>query len=1354
MRINMFKNLLKLTILINLCVACSKQPQGQKEDLKVDQKAEVLSSPIEYTEMGVPYYNDATSGKRVELHGEFRVERDNKPELVLNTPSLNFGSIVGDQYTTSKVTVKNVGIKQAEEIKVLASNNFQIINNNCENLTLKTDEVCFFRVYFNAKNKDNISFLEEIVVADKETKVTLPVTATKVVNYDFSLEASNNKISFNEKRDVSTRNVRIINRGPGVADKIKVALTSSEFTVYQNDCEGSSLAVNQYCTISLQFESSKHESKVFSSYLLVSSSRNNKEIQIQLSVNNEKTYLVAEEKLENIKDEEKAASQNPNENKDVSLQLKKMQEDLIKESNLTKKERLAKQEAQAKIELENKRVEEKIKKEKEQLAKKEAEEAARLAKEEEDRLRKNKLAAEEAEKLAKKQAEELAKKQALEEKIKQEQLAKKQAEDKLRAEQLEKKLAELKRKEEIKAQEEAAALAKKEAEAKLKAEQLALAELKNKENIRKQEELKAQQEAAALAKKEAEAKLKAQKEAIALAKKQAEEEKRNAELAEKKRVEEEKIAKQKSEEELQAKLKAQKEEQIKLKMAEEEAIKKEIEDKKIKIAAEKQRILEEKKKKEKDLSEKLFAEKMKINKALAEEKAAKEEALKREIDEKNRLEKEQLAKKEAEEKAIKEAQELALQKEQERIENERLAKLSEQQRINEEISRQQALLLEQQALAEEKKKIELERLSLEKEKEQAKIAADNYRIQSELKAKQAIEEERIKQEQQLSQQFAYEQQQLAKAQAKAQAELRSQIIQATTTPVTSRQSERVVVTTKAVEQLSSPVSTESASVELEESEDGAVTVSGSGGGNFTPFISLKGNFEFSNKIQMSYNKTMNPHVLRYDKVLTTYKQDLPLFSKPVSMVEGKVLDQKSLVQIIEGKSLSSENVTDLERKIELDLKGGTTSDTCSFSGVFSYIKCVFSSMSLAVKDLINMDKLESIKIYANGQVSNEINLGRTSVSQVHPTLVPSSLTQKNQALFQNEMYFQAKIAENKSKLFKIDYFSISQVSNSNPSGDDSPLRLVVFKGELYYSSLNYLGLSKLFKSDGKKIVQISNIFPEGNDYLVPAIVYNDDLYLEGVNERGFLKLYKTDGKEIIQVSDINPSGSDSPSDFKVYNGELYFRANNMLGHSKLFKISPIGMAQVSDINPSSHDAPEFLEVYNGELYFSAFKEGEGNKLFKFNGEKISQVSNTNIQNDEPSDLKTYQDKLYFVANNKDGRRKLFRLDNEKIEEFSNIRADMSDFAQNFREKKSFLTEYNKELYFVAKNENNAFKIFKTDGKSLYQVSNINEADPAINPSGSDFPFNLMVYNDYLYFSAYGNKVGLKLYRLKSESTEK
>lgn len=50
------------------------------------------------------------------------------------------------------------------------------------------------------------------------------------------------------------------------------------------------------------------------------------------------------------------------------------------------------------------------------------------------------------------------------------------------------------------------------------------------------------------------------------------------------------------------------------------------------------------------------------------------------------------------------------------------------------------------------------------------------------------------------------------------------------------------------------------------------------------------------------------------------------------------------------------------------------------------------------------------------------------------------------------------------------------------------------------------------------------------------------------------------------------------------------------------------------------------------------------------------------------------------------------------------------------------------------------------------MSNINEVNPELNPTGSDFPFNLMVYGNELYFSAYGNTAGLKLFKLNSEST--
>jgi hypothetical protein len=470
---------------------------------------------------------------------------------------------------------------------------------------------------------------------------------------------------------------------------------------------------------------------------------------------------------------------------------------------------------------------------------------------------------------------------------------------------------------------------------------------------------------------------------------------------------------------------------------------------------------------------------------------------------------------------------------------------------------------------------------------------------------------------------------------------------------------------------------------------------------------------------------------------------------PIELQEGVVENVEHLVSVKSGVAPTI-NATDLEREISLNVSG---SQSCAFDGVFSYLKCIIGKVSISARDLIDLPSIESLSAQSDTGNSEKIKVGRYNIEMLHSELIPTTSVEKNQAVYKGEFYFQAKLPKANYKMFKVSGYKILQSSNTNPQGNDLPFKLVVFNQKLYFAALNDQGFSKLFVSDGQVITQLTNIFPSGNDYFSPAIVFNGELYLEGVNKKGQLKLFKIDkNKKIAQVSDTNPNGSDNTSDYKVFNGELYFRSNNMKGFSKLFKLGDDGMRQVSNLNPENHDAPEFLEVYNGELYFSVYKEKEsGYKLYKTDGRQLIQVVSINPGlNDEPSDLKVYQNKLYFVALNKEGRRKLFRTEGQGIEQFSDLQAGLSDFAQNFREKKAFMTVYNDELFFVAKNKDNAFKIFKTDGKSISQVSNINEKNPSLNPTGSDFPFNLFVYNDQLYFSAYSNQSGLKLFKLKSE----
>lgn len=1416
-----------LIITFLLVAACSQDPAPQQELLKKENSqigTEGFNDPalnLIPTEDGIIDLNKRT---KIEYRGEFKNERPLDTKLTISHEQIDFGLVNGSQMVGYRVSVKNIGVDEALNLKLTTSDNFLIGSDRCSGLNLKTDEVCTFRILFKGKGKTNGEYTGlATVYAEANSQVSTNLKAQVGEAKNLRLESlQGTEIAFTARGNQEViRNIRIVNRGPGVAEQLQVKTYSGEFRIVSNGCEGASLALNQYCTIVLSYNPEKHHSAIIKSKMtIIPPDYINNSLEINLITTPDTLVAVQEpETLDQDKNKKPEPKQKNVTNPPVSLKAPNLDYNLKKINQLDK---LANKKSEA-IDNRIKSVEKVLQ---EELLNQQQAEAQAQA----DQRKKAELAAKQkAEELAKKQAAELEAKIAAEKKraqeeaarLKQESLAKQQAEEKLKKEQLAKAKAEqerLAREEKQKA--EAAAKAQAEELARQKAEQakqaaeqreqkrLALEQARQEKlrqeqaaaEKRKQDQLKAEQERLAQLAAQKQAEQEQLRQAQELKNKQArekaEQERLAQEQAEKIRqqkalVEQERLAKIKAEEEKQAQEKAQKAAELLAKQkAEAEA--KQLAEQQAQLArqkAEQEQQAREQAQREKQLAEQKQAAALVLQQSQAKQKAAadllaKQQAAKSQSDkmaaikaEEDRLAKEkQDQEKKVQEQAVKAQQEqaAALQKKQaqEKAEQERLAQIeaqrqedqriaqekAEQERLVQEQARQEQLAKEQafqeeqarleqeaaQARAQEAARIEEEhqaQIAAQKQaQEQAAAQAEQERVEAENLAKKQAEEQQA---------WVVYQQQQAKIQESHVAvspnggtSIKFKTYQvAETTPAKNAAVTKVVNS----EKTSTEMTAQAAQVETINVGDNEGGTGGVGSGS-GPLTAIE--IQPQSPIEVGWFKGLVPYNL-YQRIVPTQVDYMPIQVNPLLLQEGRVVNQKALLNISTQQPLANVDATDLEREIKLEIKATGMMDRCSFTGVFSYLSCLAGTVSLYVKDLINFDKGTDLKVESQGLVSNEVPVSRYMLSQVSQYLIPAASTLPNQAIYRGEFYFQAKLLENQSKLFKISGYNIFQVSNLNPGQDDSPWKLVVHNGELYFAALDSQGHSKLFKTNGNKIVQLSNIFPEGNDYLTPAIVYNGELYLEGMNGDGFLKLFKTDGKNIIQISDTNPTGSDAPSDFSIYKGELYFRAQNMAGLTKLFKLNQSGIFQVSNINQGQHDAPEFLQTYHDYLYFSAFVENLGNKLFRTDGNTVEQVLSINPGNDEPSDLLVYQDNLYFVAVNKQGYRKLFKMNEQEAQQVSNIK-EGSDFALDYRNKKSFLTIYNDELYFVAKNQNNGFKLFKTDGVNVVQVSNINAVSPELNPTGSDFPFNLIVYNGDLYFSAYSNTAGLKLFKLNSE----
>ena len=116
------------------------------------------------------------------------------------------------------------------------------------------------------------------------------------------------------------------------------------------------------------------------------------------------------------------------------------------------------------------------------------------------------------------------------------------------------------------------------------------------------------------------------------------------------------------------------------------------------------------------------------------------------------------------------------------------------------------------------------------------------------------------------------------------------------------------------------------------------------------------------------------------------------------------------------------------------------------------------------------------------------------------------------------------------------------------------------------------------------------------------------------------------------------------------------------------------------------------------------------------------VDNTVVSNNE----------LYFMGTNSGGHSKLFKTNGTTVTQVSNIRDGNNEYA-------SELTTFNNEIYFTAQNASGHYKLFKTDGTTVTQVSNTRDGN-------NDSVARLTVFNNELYFSATNNSVHQKLFK--------
>lgn len=1302
---------------------------------EVDRSEEIKNGFVP-TENG---YLDLNKNVKVEYNGEFQIERPISPKLVFSYDKLDLGVIGPNQYATYRIALKNIGSETAKEINLLIPKEYKVEKNNCHG-NLATEEYCAFTMTILGSRLKQGQYMFSVSATDKKNNLGFMDVAVEFgQNSPAKISTSDEILNFSSKEKEVVKNLMVNNLGRGVIEGFRVISTSEDFVVIKNGCSRTSLAMEQSCVISIMMDNDVESLKTGK---LIISAKN---------VDSKKVVS-----LTNLRGETKINIAGPNKSQvkgfiDPSLKTSKIEEQLvapildadIPEITLNKKEDVEaikkeaiQKEYESKIKDLLSKQEELDKKLKDlnkssiaeilddkvsKVISKKEEKKARLKKLADDKKRNkeekdlaNKKRTEEESNLLNqliisKLAKDAAEKEAIANlALAQQKLKNKEEELKLKKENLKKELELVKSKEKERLKKEELDLAKakqKQEELRLEKEKLekalALAKAKEKEELDKlAESQKLEEENKAKAKIELENK-KIEEERLlaeeAIAKSNELKEKQKIEAETKAKAESERIAKEK---------KLQEEKTLALAKEAEE-----IERKKLEAEAQAKLELSLKAAKEAEL-------KLARDKELLESERLKNIRIQQEIEDKAREEKENYEKMLANEKIKKELEEI------ERLKAELLEKENKEKLL---LARRSSLL--------ETVKITIPKVSTDYKKESLELskAIEEEKISilsQELKKRDLEEKEKVDKELK-----KYLKSELDKFESELalKDEIESKTIETPISPI---------LTTEVVdssEEILAPM--ESEDLAAMEAIEPAPTAPIEKDSEVIPLpdkidISSENEVIFEKKEfkPIEYNKEFVRISTKEPIVYTSFlKEEFKIIKSPLIKAENlldfipattkisnsvkKPSKSKSLVynEGIPYKSISDKN----SWVLSMNYQG-----PCEIIGDLSTRSCN-ENFSVNKKEIINSKKIQA-KVKEN--YSEVIPSTKYETTMVSSVFVPTDKPIKPASL-NEEVFFPGKIIEGQLKLFKLSGGHIFQVSDSNKGFNDYPENITVLGNRLYMTSQNTASQNKLFSVDENYLTQLSNIMSFSNDNIYPLGTHKGKLFLKGLNTEGATSLMTIEDsklKELVNLKYIK--------DFLSVGDSIYLTAGD---NYNLFRYSDKKVEQITNFQVQE------LSTFDNKVFFNG-KTKEGESLFSFDGKKLVEYAVKN-----PSDMTVFNKELWMVAE-VGGYRKLVAYNNASFVVKSNFRSG-HDFAIDYDKKRSELIEFNKELYFIAKNKNNGFKIFKTsNGLEFMEVSAVNSVDSKLNPTGSDFPFNLFIYDNKLYFSAYSNSNGLKLFYLSKE----
>jgi ELWxxDGT repeat protein len=359
-------------------------------------------------------------------------------------------------------------------------------------------------------------------------------------------------------------------------------------------------------------------------------------------------------------------------------------------------------------------------------------------------------------------------------------------------------------------------------------------------------------------------------------------------------------------------------------------------------------------------------------------------------------------------------------------------------------------------------------------------------------------------------------------------------------------------------------------------------------------------------------------------------------------------------------------------------------------------------------------------------------------------------------VYMDKLYFSANVG-NGQELWCYDGTNPPyEVADINTGGDSNPSGLTVYNGKLYFSANNGSGHgNELWCYDGTNLpFEVDDINTGGDSFPSALTFYDDELYFsaDGGSGRKLWHYNGTDSPEEITGADYSVTVLNigvGDTNLIVYDGELYFNADGGTGNGKeLWCYDGVNPYEADDINAGGDSNPSDFAIYNNDLYFSA-DGGSGRKLWHYNGTgSPDEITGADYYVVNGANLISCNGKLYFCGNGDNGNELwCYNGSNPPYEVF-----DLKTGASSGMEWPYEIAVFNDKLFFAGEGSDNGIELWCYNAAMPLEAG-INPVELDIYTGTQDgWPLDFTVFNKSLYFLAacngtdyYGYWIGYELW---------